>query len=265
MNTASPLRTGFIVFTFILGLGGCLINWAIVSKRPDLAWLASLATMMASIAYCGSYTVGTWKGIFIDRRNVISLSRVQMMSWTVIVTSALLSIALWRIWFGTQNPLDLNVPPELWILMGTATSSAIGASLVLNNKAGAGEPNPDQLARTKDSLAAQGDNPANIDNHGLVLINKDIAMARWTDMITGDETGNAAHLDLSKVQMLLFTVVSIIIYCICLWNTLHQAGGATAKTIDGLPILSQTILALIGISHAGYLTAKAAGNSEVTK
>ncbi len=264
-TSTSPFRPGLFVLFFIVALGGILMNWAIVSKRPDLAWLVSLVTIGASIAYCGSYCVGTWKGIFIDRRNVMSLSRLQMTCWTVVVTSALLSIAVWRIWFGSSPALDVNVPPELWILMGTATTSAVGASLVLNTKANSGEPDPEQLERTKNSLAAQGDDPANIGNHGVVLINKDMAMARWTDIITGDETGNAAHLDLGKVQMLLFTVVSVVIYCICIWNTLHQASGATAKAIEGLPMLSQTILALIGISHAGYLTAKAAGSSELTK
>ena len=97
-------------FSFIVAFGGILMNWAIVSKRPDLAWLVSLVTIGASIAYCGSYCVGTWKGIFIDRRNVMSPSRLQMTCWTVVVTSALLSIAVWRIWFGSSPALDVNVP-----------------------------------------------------------------------------------------------------------------------------------------------------------
>ncbi|MFC0350409.1 hypothetical protein [Undibacterium danionis] len=241
------------------------MNWAIGSIRPDLAWLVSLAMIIATIAFFGSYTLGTWKGILIDRRNVISLSRLQMTSWTVVITSALLTMTIWRIWSGTKNPLDLNVPPELWVLMGIATTSSVGASLVINAKASSQEPNEEQFSRTKNSLAAQGDDPSNIGNHGVILINKELAMARWTDMITGDETGNAAHLDLSKVQMLLFTIVSIVVYSLCVWNALHCISSTNPKTIDGLPLINQTILALIGISHSGYLTSKAVGSSELAK
>ena len=67
----------------------------------------------------------------------------------------------------------------------------------------------------------------------------------WTDIITGDETGNAAHLDLGANAAVHGRFRHL------LQNTLHLS-GATAKAIEGLPMLSQTILALIGDKSRGY-------------
>ena len=72
MPTLGPHHSVPACFVLYCCSWGILMNWAIVSKRPDLAWLVSLVTIGASIAYCGSYCVGTLKGIFIDRRNVMS-------------------------------------------------------------------------------------------------------------------------------------------------------------------------------------------------
>jgi hypothetical protein len=79
-------------------------------------------------------------------------------------------------------------------------------------------------------------------------------------LVRGEETGNAASLDLGKLQNLFFTVALLIAYAANLRGTLTVADtGAFA----GLPELSEGLVSLLGISHAGYLTYKAVPHSSL--
>ena len=68
-----------------------------------------------------------------------------------------------------------------------------------------------------------------------------------SQLFTGEEVGDFHTVDLSKVQMFFFTIVVAVAYIQVLigndWSSTHA-----------FPALSQGIVILIGISHAGYLT-----------
>jgi hypothetical protein len=81
--------------------------------------------------------------------------------------------------------------------------------------------------------------------------------ARLADLFQGDEIGNAAHLDLGKVQMLFFTLILVLAYGVALANLFTKA-----TPIVMLPALDGGMVALLGISHAGYLLNKAVPHSE---
>lgn len=73
----------------------------------------------------------------------------------------------------------------------------------------------------------------------------------------GEETGNANILDFTRLQNLFFTLILVGVYAASLGGLLSEA----AKTIELTPIkefpsLSTAFVALLGISHAGYLVAK---------
>jgi hypothetical protein len=110
------------------------------------------------------------------------------------------------------------------------------------------------MQRTLKFLGSQGD--TQVSNQGLVVTRTDIQQARWTDLFTGEETGNAAHMDLSRVQMFFFTLVTLITYGVALGG-MFKAPGVQTSGIGAFPELSQGLLALIGISHTGYLASKA--------
>ncbi len=269
MNSNSKRVTTFgMVMVLLIGAG---LIWAAISyyKLPHLAWLISLLLVSFVMVLWGYNVVGVWTGIFMDRRNVISLSRVQMVLWTVLIVSAILAAALWNLHMQV-DALIFDIPGELWALMGISAGSSVGSALILSTKAAGNEPNADQFARQKSLSATPGssdeDKAAEMDcviNHGTVVSNTKPEMARWSDMVTGDETGNFAHIDLSKCQMLLFTVIAVLIYGLSLW-TLFQA-----MTVEGaftnFPAFDKSMLALIGISHGGYLTYKMTPNSETSK
>lgn len=85
--------------------------------------------------------------------------------------------------------------------------------------------------------------------------------ASLLDMFKGEEVTDFEYVDISKVQMFFFTVAAWLGYLIVLWN------GPLSTNADGalvFPELSTSIVTLVGISHAGYLTIKAVPKTPTT-
>lgn len=78
--------------------------------------------------------------------------------------------------------------------------------------------------------------------------------ASWWDMILGDDAGNADAIDISKMQQLLLSAVAFLTYGVALGRILFAAG---TNTVSSFPDMPESFLALIGASHATYLTYKA--------
>ncbi len=71
-------------------------------------------------------------------------------------------------------------------------------------------------------------------------------------MFKGEELSDAPYVDIAKVQMFFFTIAIWLGYAASLYHA-DFSGDPT-----GFPEISAGLVALIGISHAGYLTVKAA-------
>ena len=232
-----------------------VVDWvAIKGHSVKYGWLATMFLLMAFSAILGQAIMGCWRGVLIDARNVISLSRFQMLLWTTIVLSAFVTAALYNVFASIDEPLGIQVPSTMWMLMGISTTSLVGAPMLLAQKTTA-TPSAQALADTQALLVAKGEAPGDTKALGQVLGNTDPDLARWSDMFTGDETSNGAHLDLAKLQMFFFTLLVALSYCVVLF---HMFGFAQADGITTFPKPDQSTLALIGISHAGYLVNKAA-------
>jgi hypothetical protein len=249
--------------TFSWGFFGVLVltffaNHALLDVSAaygTYAWLVSLAGLAATFAASGVAVNGRVWGALIDERNVISLSRLQMSLWTVIVLSGYLTAVVWNIFSARGgNPLAVGIDRTLWLLMGISTTSLVGSPLILSTIAGKA---PDQQAadRELDLLARQGDAVGTVTNNGLLAVNRDIGMARLSDLVTGEEVGNAAHVDVGRVQMLFFTLVMALAYMAELARAFSDLRPGVA--FDQLPAFNAGLVALIGISHAGYLVSKA--------
>ena len=111
---------------------------------------------------------------------------------------------------------------------------------------------PRDEAQTFNQLANQGVEARQLETEGLIVENQDPRQARWSDLFRGEETANAAQLDLGKIQMFYFTIVLLIAYAVALGEDL-----ASLSIVTTFPELSEGMIALLGISHAGYLTHKA--------
>lgn len=225
-------------------------------KKLVFSWCFVLLTLATITFICGHIVTGRWLGALIDERNVMSLSRFQIVLWTLLILSAYFVAALHNITLGLPDPLKIQIQEELWWLMGISTASLVGSPLILSDKT-TKIPDTSEVSVTFEALKQQGDEDHTLDTKGHIVVNTDISKARWTDMFTGEEIGNAAHLDIARLQMLFFTLVTALAYAVLLWNKF-----ASDAPIAALPALSGSMIGLIGISHAGYLTAKAVPHSQ---
>jgi hypothetical protein len=243
---------GLLAITIVIGLIGYLFP----PIARGWAWLGTLILLALFAAVVGHGITGLWRGLLIDERNKMSLSRLQMILWTIIVLSGFLIAGLLNVRIGQDKPLSISIPVELWILMGISTTSLVGSPLILSNKKN--KPiNEQEKNRTFALMERQGVDANRLANKGQVVVNNLPEDAQLSDLFKGDEIGNAAQVDMAKIQMFYFTLIIVLVYAIALCKLL--AGGTA---IHFFPPLDESMVALLGISHAGYLTSKATTHSE---
>jgi hypothetical protein len=189
-----------------------------------LAWLTTLGLFTGFALVVGHGLTGLARGIFVDERNKLSVSRLQMFLWTVLVLSAYLSAALANVGLGATEPLAVTVPQPLWLAMGVSTGSLVASPLVLHRAKGKG--------------VALNDTPVD---------------SRWTDLVRSEERGLVDVVDLGKLQLLLVTVVLVLAYAIVVGHALAD----DSKIIRALPGIDDAFVIMLGISHAGYIAKKA--------
>ncbi|HZO73966.1 MAG TPA: hypothetical protein VFB60_17310 [Ktedonobacteraceae bacterium] len=239
-----------------------IVGWFVPSRL--VAWLVILLLLIVFVAIAANGVTGNWRGALIDNRNRISLSRFQMLLWTILILSAYLAATLANMKIipnltESINLFSVSVPSGLWILMGIATTSLVTAPLILSTKTSQ-TPDQQQKDNTLKLLANQHVDVSsdNVVDSGKIIAYATSDNARWADLFTGEEVGNAAQFDLSKIQMFYFTFILVLVYGIALATIFSGQEPA----IKALPNIDTGILTLLGISHAGYLTGKAVPHSQ---
>ncbi len=223
------------------------------------AWLLIMILLITFAAVAGHGVTGLWFGLLIDSRNKVSLSRLQMVGWTIIILSAFLTAVMVNLDLRENQPLAITVPPELWLLMGITTTSMVGSPLILNAKKSREAAEADK-ARALSALIRQQVDTARIAILGQVVVNQEPSSARLSDLFRGSETGNVGQLDVGKLQMFFFTVILMLAYSASLAALFRQS-----EPVKVLPVVDAGMLALLGISHAGYLVNKAVPRGENPK
>jgi hypothetical protein len=215
------------------------------------AWLAIMALLILFALVAGHGVTGLWFGLLIDSRNKISLSRFQMLGWTIMILSSFLTAVMVNLDLRQDQPLAIVVPPELWLLMGITTTSMVGSPLILNLKKQRTTPEPVKN-RAIQTLLRRNIDPEKVAIQGQIIVNQLPESARLGDLFSGSETGNVGQIDLGKLQMFFFTIILMLAYGASLAALFRLSDPVTA-----LPILDAGMLTLLGISHAGYLANKA--------
>lgn len=227
------------------------------SSGPLKAWIAMMILFLIFIVVVGHGITGLWAGALIDDRNKMSLSRLQMILWSILVLAALITAALSNIMFDpTGTPLAIAIPGELLLAMGISTTSLIGSPLILNSKRAT--PNQAEFNQTLSILTSRDDPGAKYGNEGLIVTKAAPKDAQLDDLFRGEETGNAAQIDLSKIQMFYVTLILLVAYGAAIGAAFADVKGL----ITALPAIDASFIALLGISHAGYLTSKVAPHSK---
>lgn len=251
-----PLPIVIAIFSIV----AILLLFRCMDLAPNQMWYSLLALALLLQGALGKALCGTWKGVLIDERNVVSLSRVQMLLWTTLILTAILAAVLGNI-TNKNAVLAVNgylpdIPAHLWMLMGISTGSLLASPLLLQPQ------KTSQQATDKtvlELLVQQGYQADQISLNGPLFQNLSARQARWSDLITGEQTGNCAYLDVARLQMCFLTLIAVVIYTLLLNKMLAQSPLITA-----LPDLNDGLLFVIGISHGGYLLSKASQNSPLT-
>lgn len=256
MPPVSPSRARIeSILLLLIIVAAAVIGWF---WRPTAHaakfFILYMLLLVAFAAIAGHIITGVWRGVLIDSRNKISLSRLQMLMWTVLLLSGFLVAVLINI-RRTASPLSIELDETLWGLMGISTASLVGSPLLKNSKKSE-KPNTEAMAKTKEVLADQGVDTTHVKAEGKILVNEKPEDASWTDIFKGEETGNGANLDLAKIQMFFFTLVTWSLYALALGSLLRNVTHTTAA-ITAFPPVDQSMVALLAISHAGYLANKA--------
>jgi hypothetical protein len=238
-----------------------LVGWFSPPAFRLEAWLISLVLIAVFIIIAGHGTTGLWRGWLIDDRYMMSLSRLQAVLWTVVILSAFFIAALGNLKLGDPNPLEVAIPVEIWLVMGISVTSLVGSPLIRSNKKKQ-DPDPKEGGRTITELTKERGartiaSRDTLDLIGLVIVNLRPEDASLSDLFRGEETGNGALLDLGKIQLFLFTLLIVLVYVSTL-SVLFNAGTA----IHSFEPLDESTIALLGISHAAYLTNKAIPHSK---
>ena len=232
--------TGLVGPLLLLSLRGYIDVPALQSNRSLL--FISLFSFAGVFIMVGLRAKGKMLGVTIDSRNRFSLSRLQISIWTILVLASIVS-ALSINAFETVggNLPTLTIDWTLITLLGLATASSLAGPGALATRTA-------ERASLTDEFKVFGKSHL----QGKVLINLSPEKAELSDFVTGEEAGNFGTIDLARLQMLLITAVVWIIYLTYLAVKFEASGSA----IEEFPVFDTTTLALIGASHAGYISGK---------
>lgn len=252
----------------VLILAIILCGLLIPANLMLLTWILILVFLVLLTMMFGQGITGRfWFGWMVNEQFRMSLSRLQMALWTMVVLSGFLTAALANLATGhIEEALNIAIPPELWVTMGISTTSLVGSGLILTEKKKE-KTNKDEALRgmVEFGLLARDADPATetevVDarTSGQLLRNTNPSQARLYDLVSGEEVGNFNVLDLTRLQNLFFTLVLVGAYAATLGNLFAGAAvhSGAAAPISGFPDLDTSIVALLGISHGGYLVGKA--------
>jgi len=222
------------------------------------SWLGTMFLLTVSGLVTSHGVTGYWRGLLIDQRNRISLSRLQTSLWTLVTSSSFASAAISNLlYFPRSDPLMIAIPAGIWVLMGISATSLVGTPLIHNYKQNQ-DPNANETTKTLTQLSAQNVDTSQVEPAGRLLVNKSPADAKWADLFRGEEVGNAAQIDLGKTQLFYFMSILVSVYTVTL-GAMFAVHPLAA--ISGFPDLNQGILTLLGISNGAYLTNKAVPHS----
>jgi hypothetical protein len=340
------VELGLVAFWGVVVTG--LIGFGVAQLGPVGLWAIAALILFILLALAGHEINGQWAGVLIDTRNKLSLSRLQITLWTVMVLSAYLTLALPRVaamagrnaTLSQQQALDISFPEQLIVAMGISAVSFAGANLIKSSKqtrqfkidsrstpeaalarreqakrdietakadvnakfarksdqknsADAAQADADAApadaakkiraaqeaallrkytndhdaaindlaARTQALQAAEDELTALTAAQGLLHKNADPAEASWSDLFRGEEIGNYKLVDMSKVQMLFFTLIVITTYVAAVAGLLRDVETLRTAASISFPAFSDSLNALLGISHGTYLSVKSVDHS----
>jgi hypothetical protein len=221
-------------------------------------FIVVMTLLLIFLAILGIIFGGRPAGILINERFLMSLSRLQLVIWTTILVSALLTIALARVRAAYLDPdagidpVDITVDGQLWALLGISGTSFLGATIVHGAKKNEIADDPTAV---EEAATAYQEDPKETAKRasGILYANKEPKDAEFADLFQGDELKNALTIDMGKVQMFFFTIVAAVTYSAAIFQLLVTS---LPQDVTAFPPVSDGLVVLLGISHGTYLGGK---------
>lgn len=195
------------------------------------AWIIQVAALVVFLAALGAAKKQTVFGVFLDSRNTWSLSQFQIVLWTVLGLPLIVSVAIWRLLDADDaaTAWDFTIPGELLAVMGITLASSVTSVAIKSVK---DNTHPERIAK-----------------------HPTVAQAGFADMFLTEEGDSGLFdIDVTKVQNFLITLSLLATY---VWIVLAAfADLADGSVPTALPEFSQQMIALLALSHGGYLVGK---------
>src|ERR1051325_5041301 len=196
-------------------------------------WTVAAIVLLVLAGWIGRRATGNVLGILIDARGRFSLTHFQLVLWTIVILSSAIGVLAVRAW----NPEGFVIPSSLLGLMGISVGSAVLTTGVKG---------------AKDTPGSQ----AVVARVGAPVVMRDGTVKHFSAKLAQiwlQEEGAFADrvVDITKFQNFIFTLVVLAIYIAMMYETRDAPTSSLS-----LPDLPANVIALIGISHAGYVGGK---------
>ena len=191
--------------------------------RVVFAWVISIVAGGTALMAVGRLTGA---GLLADERGRWSLSRYQLLIWNVLLIPTFWTMFAVKIFGRATDPLALGMDANLWWLLGINAASFVASPLILARK----QTTPGLLDVPRRTCGDPGIH----------------------DLFRGEDAGNADVVDIGRVQMVSFTLITVFAYTAACWQAFVTASAQTLA----FPAVSSDMVALLGISHATYLVNK---------
>ncbi|WP_308635026.1 hypothetical protein [Paenibacillus silvisoli] len=223
---------------------------------PNGYSLAAVIVMeLYMVAVIGKGKMNHLLGILINERNLMSLSRLQITLWTVLLTSSYFTILIENLANNPGEPLQLQFDSTMLALMGISSASAFLSPMIQAAKKNREIDGTLKAQLVQGAAKCYNKTSEEIEGsmQGTLYANPSYKDAQFSDIFEGEEMQNHAYIDVAKVQMFLFTIMALLIYGATIFTMLmtHESGQITS-----FPELPEAFIGLIGISNGGYLTSK---------
>jgi hypothetical protein len=258
------------------------VNWLI--NEVHASWLLTLGALTAfTMVVSDGITGRFWQGWLVNEQYRMSLSRLQMFVWTVVILSCFVTAVKINIKAGGGlDALSIAIQEQLWVAMGISTASLVGSPLILDGKKrksryanlGASAKDTEKRVEAIDERTAmriravlaeqrrtaispeesQKKDAELIDGRvdGVVYHNLKPEEACLSELFRGEEVANFDVVDIARLQAFFFTMILVLTYAV---NAVSYL--ASANKVTELPALGASGLSLLAISTGIYLTGKA--------
>ena len=245
----------------------------------------SAAAIVALVMAAGLAFQGLFFGALIDERNRLSLSRTQMVAWTIVLLGGYSVLAMFnaspcspataasssRLWPSARRPSNrpsASSPQwirSLWAVLGisVAVSPYLSRRILpfqtVDEEAGGAARELEVRPTAPQPANMPAGSPRPLDSRASA------SEASWSDLFQGEWAADADHVDVSRLQHLVITGLLLASYTVLLIEYVQALGGTSvlvamktgAPVFTSMPPVDGTFVGLLALSHAAYLGFKA--------